>query len=332
MIVRILGLLLLVASLAGGWLWLTWQDSLQQQVQVPTQGLDFEIEPGQSFAGVAGRLAKLGVIRDPHFIAWQARLDGIAQRIQAGRYHIDPGLSVTDLVALFVNGRVVESSITIIEGWTFRRLMQELHQHPALAHELDGLSDPEIMQRLGYPDQHPEGRFLPETYVFPEGGSDVDLLRRAYASMQTVLDEEWAVRVDGLPYASPDEALIMASIIEKETGIADERSLVAGVFVRRLRMGMRLQTDPTVIYGLGETFDGDLRRADLRRDTPYNTYVHTGLTPTPIALPGRASIHAALHPADGNSLYFVANGNGGHHFSATLEEHQAAVRKYQLKR
>jgi UPF0755 protein len=197
---------------------------------------------------------------------------------------------------------------------------------------LDGLEPPAIMAALGLEPRHPEGLFFPSTYRFDDGDSDADILRRAYRRMQRVLDDAWAKRDPELPYATPYEALIMASIVEKETGQADEREAIAGVFVRRLRRGMKLQTDPTVIYGLGAAFDGNLRRADLRRDTPYNTYTRHGLPPTPIALPGAAAIEAALHPADGKALYFVAKGDGSHHFSDSLRQHNNAVRRYQLKR
>ena len=211
-------------------------------------------------------------------------------------------------------------------------MMEAVRHHPKIQQTLEGLSDAEIMDRLGHPDENPEGRFFPDTYHFPRGTTDVVFLQRAYATMARRLDEAWRQRAPDLPLKTPYQALILASIIEKETGLPEERPAIAGVFIRRLRKGMRLQTDPTVIYGLGESCDGELRRRDLRRDTPYNTYVHKGLTPTPIALPGAGSLRAAVNPAPGDALYFVATGNGGHVFSNTLKEHNRAVRKYQLRR
>jgi UPF0755 protein len=219
-----------------------------------------------------------------------------------------------------------------VEGWTFRQLLSALRRHEAVRDTLDGLSDEAIMARLGYPGKHPEGRFLPETYQFPRGTSDLEFLRRAYDGMQRALAAAWQGRAEDLPLDSPHEALVLASIVEKETGLASERARIAGVFVRRLRRGMRLQTDPTVIYGLGEAFDGNLRRRDLAADTPYNTYTRAGLPPTPICLPGKAAIEAVMHPAHGTSLYFVARGDGSHQFSDTLEAHNRAVQKYQLNR
>ena len=210
-------------------------------------------------------------------------------------------------------------------------MMQELHHHPVIRHTLEGKSNTEIMTALGYPDQHPEGLFFPDTYAFPKGTSDIEFLQRAYKMMQTQLQKEWDNRAPDLPITSSYEALILASIIEKETGAAHERPLIASVFTQRLRKKMRLQTDPTVIYGLGESFDGNIRYRDLKKDTPYNTYLRRGLTPTPIALPGLDAIRAAVHPADSEALYFVSKGDGTHYFSNTLEEHNKAVSKYQLK-
>jgi UPF0755 protein len=225
----------------------------------------------------------------------------------------------------------VRHALTLIEGWTFRQVMGALGQDDRLTRTLTGLSDEAVMERLGYPGLHPEGRFFPDTYYFVRGVSDISLLQRAYERMLQVLDGEWSARSSDVPLEQPYEALILASIIEKETAVAAERAKIAGVFIRRLEKGMLLQTDPTVIYGLGTAFDGNLRRRDLEQDSPYNTYMRPGLPPTPIAMPGRASIHAALHPESGTALYFVARGNGEHVFSASLPEHIDAVRRYQLK-
>ena len=235
------------------------------------------------------------------------------------------------LLSHMVAGNTKSFSVTFVEGMRFDDMLRILADTPHITSVLTGLDHQEIMRRVGQPEQHPEGQFFPATYDFGHGSEDITILRRAYQRMRRELADAWRERDPELPYETPDEALVMASIIEKETGLASERAEIAGVFVRRLRRGMKLQTDPTVIYGLGAAFDGNLRRADLRRDTPYNTYTRHGLPPTPIALPGADAIHAALHPAPGNSLFFVARGDGSHQFSATLAEHNRAVRRYQLK-
>jgi UPF0755 protein len=227
---------------------------------------------------------------------------------------------------------VISYSFTLVEGWTFQQVLEAVREQEALQGTFENLTAEAIMERLGHPGEHPEGRFLADTYHFPRGTTDLALLQRAYGAMQEFLQQEWDRRAADLPFKTPYEALILASIVEKETAVAEERPQIAGVFIRRLRKGMKLQTDPTVIYGMGERFDGNIRRRDLSENTPYNTYVHRGLTPTPISMPGRDAIRAVLHPADGKSLYFVAKGDGSHYFSATLQEHNKAVRKYQLKR
>jgi UPF0755 protein len=225
---------------------------------------------------------------------------------------------------------VIQYPLTLVEGRTFRQALAVIASDPVLVADIGALTDEEIIARIGHPGVHPEGRLFPDTYLFPRGMGALDLVKRAYGRMEAVLAEEWDKRAPGLPFKDPYEALILASIVEKETGLAAERPEIAGVFVRRMQKGMRLQTDPTVIYGLGAAFDGNLRRVDLTTDTPYNTYTRGGLPPTPIALPGREAIHAVLHPAAGDSLYFVAKGDGSHAFSATLDEHNRAVRRYQL--
>ena len=250
-----------------------------------------------------------------------------ANRIRAGEYRLTSDLVPDTLLALLVSGQSVSYSLTLLEGWNIRQVRAAVAAHDALQHTLHGVDDQELMDRLGLPGAHPEGRFFPDTYHFARGMTDLEFLRRAQRKMDDELAAAWAERAEDLPLANAYEALILASIIEKETGQADERAEIAGVFARRLRKGMKLQTDPTVIYGLGESFDGDIRRRDLRTDTPYNTYTRHGLPPTPIAMPGRASVLAAAHPAPGDALFFVANGEGGHTFSATLKEHQAAVDK-----
>ncbi len=329
---KLLGVLVLVGSIGAGWILMQWGGALQQELAVGEHGLRYTVNRGASFRSVVMDLAERDVLKKPRYLVWTARWTGKAGRMQAGGYHISPGTTAEELMDLFVQGKVLQHSITLVEGWTFRQMMQAIQRHPELDHTLGGATDKEVMTGVGHPDLHPEGRFLPETYHFPDGTRDVDILRRAYADMQAMLIAEWERRDGGLPYGTPYDALIMASIVEKETARPEERRRIAGVFVRRLEKNMRLQTDPTVIYGLGESFDGNLRRRDLKKDTPYKTDVHKGLPPTPIAMPGVDSILAALHPEPGDALYFVAKGDGSHKFSATLAEHQAAVVQYQLKR
>ena len=294
----------------------------------------YTIEPGTAVRTVAASLAERGLLDRPLYFRIAARLTGDARRIRAGEYVIDTGTTPWRLLDKFVSGNVKEYRLTIIEGWTVAEMMSAIESHDAIEHTLEtgaGSGDGQaIMKALGHPDQHAEGRFFPDTYQFPRGVSDVELLERAYRRMERVLREEWSGRTEDLPLETPYEALTLASIVERETGAPDERARIAGVFVERLQRGMRLQTDPTVIYGLGEEFDGNLVRSDLRADTPYNTYTRAGLPPTPIALPSRAAIHAALHPERRGELYFVSTGDGRHVFSKTLEEHNAAVQKYQL--
>jgi len=291
----------------------------------------FTIEAGSSIKSIARQLSLENIVDDPWLFILLAKLKGVETRVRAGEYRLQQEQTPNDLLELFTTGQSIQYSFTIIEGWSFRQMLQAIEADPVLTHSLTDKSDAEIMTTLGYPEQHPEGMFFPDTYRFPKGTSDIKFLRRAYDLMQTQLQREWQKRSPGLPLNSAYEALILASIIEKETAVANERPLIASVFIRRLQKNMRLQTDPTVIYGLGDKFDGDIRYRDLRKDTPYNTYLHKGLTPTPIALPGVEAIWAALHPAESDALYFVAKGDGTHQFSSTLKLHNKAVKKYQLK-
>ena len=292
----------------------------------------FLIRSGSSIKSIAQSLTRQEIIKDPWLFILLAKVRGLETRVRAGEYQIEPGITADELLDKFTRGDAVQYNFTIIEGWSFRQLLAELARDPILEHTLQDKTDAEIMTRLGFPGRHPEGMFFPDSYRFPKGSSDVDFLKRAYQVMQKHLQREWEQRAPGLPLASSYEALTLASIIEKETGAGFERPLIAGVFIERLKRNMRLQTDPTIIYGLGPQFDGDIRFRDLKKDTPYNTYLHVGLTPTPIALPGLEAIHAALHPAPTEALYFVSKGDGTHQFSATLEEHNAAVKRYQLKK
>ncbi len=327
-----LAIMALIAGAASYFAYTDYHGFLETPLNIPETGLPLEVPPATSLQDIARRLQRDGILSSALYLQIYARLEGSARRIKAGEYRITPGMTPPMLMQRLVAGRVRQYPLTIVEGWTFRQMMEAVRNHPKIQQTLEGLSDAEIMARLGHADENPEGRFFPDTYHFPRGTTDVVFLKRAYDTMARHLDEAWRQRAPDLPLRTPYQALTLASIIEKETGLPEERPLIAGVFIRRLRKGMRLQTDPTVIYGLGESFDGNLRRRDLRQNTPYNTYVHGGLTPTPIALPGAGSIAAAVNPAPGNALYFVATGDGGHAFSKTLKEHNRAVRKYQPRR
>ncbi|MEM7020216.1 MAG: endolytic transglycosylase MltG, partial [Pseudomonadota bacterium] len=252
-------------------------------------------------------------------------------RIKAGEYQLPNGASPNRIMDIFIAGKSLEYSLVLVEGWTFRQVLDAVAAHSKLKQTLTGKSHREIMAALNQPDSHPEGRFFPDTYHFNTGMTDLEFLRRAYLKMEDELANAWSQRTEHLPLTSPEEVLILASLIEKETGQASERREIAGVFVRRLKKDMRLQTDPTVIYGLGEAYTGNLRKVDLQQDTPYNTYTRKGLPPTPIAMPGRAALQAAVNPASGSSLFFVARGDGSHKFSATLQAHECAVIEFQLK-
>ncbi len=291
---------------------------------------DFELPPGIRFRGAAQRIDAAGVRVGRFQFELLARALGRDQDIKAGSYELAAAPTPLELLDKLTRGDVTQVELRFIEGWTFRQLRAALDAHPGLRHDLQGLPDAEVLRRIGAPEAHPEGLFFPDTYLFSRNTSDLRLLQRAYAAMRQHLAQEWAARDPSVPYRSPYEALIMASIVEKETGRAEDRDMVAGALANRLRAGMLLQVDPTVIYGLGEAFDGNLKRGHLQADSPYNTYLRPGLPPTPIAAPGLASLRAALHPARTQALYYVARGDGSSEFSRTLEEHNRAVRKYQL--
>jgi UPF0755 protein len=309
---------------------MTLRGFLHAPVSVAEQGAEFEISAGESFGRVSENLEQRGVISNSDYFRAYARWKGQASAVQAGHYFIEHGSTPVDLLNQFINGDVQLESFTIVEGWNHRELLQAMRDHAYIDASMTDEDWPALLQQLGAAVVHPEGLFLPETYLFPRHSSDQAVLRQAYDLMQEALAEEWAERDEGLPISTPYEALILASIVEKETARADERERIAGVFVRRLEQRKRLETDPTVIYGMGPSFNGNLTRKDLRTDTPYNTYTRRGLPPTPIALAGRAAIYAALHPADGKELFFVATGigDGSHKFSATNDEHNAAVAEY----
>jgi len=313
-----------VAALFLSYLLYAWSVGLDTNDKIYT------IKRGATLKTFTRELHQDGVLPDRFSMIWLAYLRGEHRSLKAGEYRFENGLSQRALLDQVVSGRSLQYPLLIPEGWNFREVMQALNNAEKLEHTLKDISPETVMVRLGKSGTHPEGRFYPDTYYYTAGTSDAVLMQQAFARMEQRLASEWEQREEGLPYKTPYEALIMASIVEKETGVPEERPLIAGVFINRLRVGMRLQTDPTVIYGIGESFDGNLRRRDLRQDTPYNTYTRKGLPPTPIAMPGGDAIHAALHPAKTEHLYFVSRGDGSHYFSSTLKEHQDAVVKYQL--
>jgi UPF0755 protein len=326
--------LLVLALLAGALAWWA-SDRYAGFANSPIAGLEqggsLVLAPGDSLAAMLRKLHAAGAAGG-HDTEWRllARETGAAGKLQIGEYALAPGTTPRQLLERMRDGKVLSRRFTIVEGWNLRELRAALAKAEPLLHESKGMDGAALMRAIGHPGVHPEGRFLPETYQYVRGDSDLDVLKRAYDAMDKALGAAWASRAPGLPLKSEDEALTLASIVEKETGIAGERDKIAGVFVRRLGIGMRLQTDPTVIYGMGEHYAGNIRKADLLADTPYNTYTRAGLPPTPIAMPGKAALHAATHPAKGDALYFVAigDGSGRHVFTKSLADHRSAVRNY----
>lgn len=306
--------------------------SLTSPVKLPGSYLDFEIPNGSSFRSVSKQLYARGLLDSPLPLRLYARFSGKSAQVKAGEYRLETGLTPLDILTQFIDGRSIQHAFTIVEGWSVNELLAALAQESKLKHTLDLSSKTQLHRVLGLKEASAEGLFFADTYHFSRSDSDLSILKRANARMYEVLGEEWEKRAKGLPYKDQYEALIMASIVEKETGLAEERGEIAGVFVRRLKKKMRLQTDPTVIYGLGESYNGNLTRKHLKTKTSYNTYVISGLPPTPIAMAGREAIHASLHPKDGDSLYFVARGDGSHYFSSSLKAHNNAVKEYQWKR
>ena len=324
----VLGLLAiaLLAAALGAWRFSTW---LETPLPLDRPAI-IAIPKGQPLSITARELAEKGYVKHPRFLVLYARFTGADQRVRAGEYEVQPGTTPRGLLEQFESGKVVQYSVTLIEGRTFDEFRAELAKSKELIQTLEDHSDEAVMAALGEPGQHPEGLFFPDTYLFPRGTSDVEILRQARERMRKELAKAWEQRVPDLPLQTPYEALILASIVEKETGLASERARIAGVFPERLRIGMRLQTDPTVIYGLGKMFDGNLRRADLERDGPYNTYMRPGLPPTPITNPGAEALLAAVRPDERGELFFVATGlgDGSHTFSRDHDAHEAAVKKY----
>lgn len=318
-------LLILLAALAGAGAW--WLNA-----PLPLAGgqaLELEIEPGTTPLGVAQAAVGAGAQVPPRLLWLWFRLSGKDRQIKAGNYEIPVGTTPFSLLEKLVRGDATMQTLTIIEGWNLRQLRAALARADGLKHDSQGMDDTALMAALGRPGTAPEGRFFPDTYAYVKGSSDLAVLRRALKQMDKRLDAAWAARAPGLPLSSPEQVLILASLVEKETGKAQDRAQIAGVFINRLRAGMLLQTDPSVIYGLGDKFDGNLRKRDLQADTPYNTYTRAGLPPTPIAMPGRAALLAAVQPEPTKALYFVARGDGSSQFSTTLDEHNRAVNRYQ---
>ncbi|GAA3905497.1 endolytic transglycosylase MltG [Halomonas cibimaris] len=315
-----------VAAAAGGYAY--WQSRLAAPLALD-EPLLYQVPEGAGFHQVIAELGQQGVIADPWALKVLARV--YPQKVPAlrvGEYRLMPDMDSRELMALLGSNNVVTYSLTVPEGWTFAQMRERLDEAQKLKHRTAGKTDAEVLELIEVDKAHPEGWFFPDTYQYHRGMSDTDILRQAHARMAQMLDQAWASRADELALDTPYEALIMASLIERETGVPEERREIAGVFSRRLKRGMRLQTDPTVIYGMGRRYDGNITRADLREKTPYNTYVIDGLPPTPIALPGKAALDAAVNPLDGNTLYFVAKGDGSHYFSRSLREHNNAVNRF----
>jgi len=365
-IYKIIVCVLLIISFAGGWIWHDYQSALHTPAVIGSP-IVIEIDKGDSFKQITDKLLAKSLNFKPFWFKIIAVQERTFKKLKTGEYELAPGLTLPEILALFVQGKTKQYAITFPEGWSFREILQEVENNPNLEHTLHNVDFEALMSQLGADINHsahccvapgialdncsmrcstsplpgavspasmqsPEGLFFPDTYFFEKHTSDVALLKRAYDKMKLVLQQEWHHKAKTLPFKTPYEALILASIVEKETGVSAERPLIAGVLIRRLRAGMLLQTDPTVIYGMGENYQGNIGSKDLRTATPYNTYMIRGLPPTPIAMPGRDAIYAALHPDNSNALYFVARGDGTHEFSATLEDHNLAIDSFQRKK
>lgn len=318
---------LLLLVLAAGLGAIVWRHA-HRAIELKAPVVEFTVHRGLGMRQAAGEIVRAGVATDPRLLTWLAQLSGKAKQIKAGSYEVHQGVTPWQLILKLSDGDVSQGSLALIEGWSFRQLRHALESSPDLVADTAGLSDAELLQRIGASETHPEGLFFPDTYLFDKRSGTLAVLKRAYRAMQHELTQAWAERDPASPLASPYEALILASIVEKETGRSEDRGLVASVFANRLRLGMPLQTDPTVIYGLGSDFDGRLRRRHLETDHPWNTYLRPGLPPTPIAIPGPAALRAALRPQSSDYLYFVARGDGSSEFSRTLAEHNRAVDRY----
>jgi UPF0755 protein len=328
---EIIGILLVVSSFATAWILLDYHRFTIKPLTGESVAVDYEIKAGESISSLSVDFAERGWIRHALYLKFYARQNNL-QDIKLGHYQLMPQQTISEVLQKFVTADVELQKITIIEGWTSAQMLEAIRQHPDIRQTLTGKSLQEIMALLGNDQVHPEGQFLPDTYAFASDTTDLEILQTAHKALNDTLHNLWQQRQQDLPLNAPYDALILASIIEKETGVAAERPLIAGVFITRLRKNMKLQTDPTVIYGMGDQYKGNIRKKDLLKDTPYNTYVHKGLTPSPISLAGADAILAATQPDEQGYLYFVAKGDGTHYFSKTLQEHNDAVRKYQLKK
>jgi len=327
---RLIAIIVIVSSFSVGWFWMLYEDSISRSHISDEKGsVLVSIEKGQNLRQIINQLDQQGVVEGRWF-EWLVRIEGAASKIQAGEYEFSPGLTPRQVLVFLLKGKVNQYAFTIIEGQTFKQLLEELHGHSAIKRTLpEHATMAEYVELLKVPEKNLEGLLLAETYFFIKNTTDAELITRAYRAMQAYVNPAWLKRDKKEVINTVYKSLILASIVEKETGLASERKKIAGLFIRRLEIGMKLQTDPTVIYGMGDEYKGDIRFRDLRKDTAYNTYTRYGLPPTPIAMPGKAAIDAALHPVKTNSLYFVANGDGSHIFSKTLKQHNAAVNKYQ---
>ena len=331
MVYKIIVPVLVTLIILLSWAWRDFQKNLHAPAVVGNPVV-IEIEKGDSFNQITDKLLAQNVVFKPFWFKVIAVQERAVKKLKTGEYELASGLSLPEILALFVQGKTKQYTITFPEGWSFKEILHEVESNPSLDHTVHNVDFEALMTQLGANIKHPEGLFFPDTYFFEKHTTDVALLKRAYDKMQLVLQQEWQGKTGSLPLKSPYEALILASIVEKETGVVAERSLIAGVFIRRLQAGILLQTDPTVIYGMGDSYQGNIRYKDLKTATPYNTYVISGLPPTPIAMPGRDAIYAALHPDTSNSLYFVARGDGTHQFSDTLKDHNLAVDSFQRKK
>jgi UPF0755 protein len=330
-IYKIIACILLTLIVACDWAWRDYQSALLTPVVIGNPVV-IEINKGDSFNQITDKLLAQNLDFKPVWFKVMAVSKKTFKKLKTGEYELAPGLTLPEILSLFVQGKTKQYAITFPEGWSFKEILQEVEKNPNLEHTLNNVNIEALMSRLGVDIKRPEGAFFPDTYFFEKKSTDMALLKRAYEKMQLVLQQEWLHKAEGLPIKTPYEALILASIVEKETGVVAERPLIAGVFIRRLETDMLLQTDPTVIYGMGENYQGDIGYTDLKTVTPYNTYIIKGLPPTPIAMPGRGAIYAALHPDNSNNLYFVARGDGTHVFSSTLKDHNLAVDSFQRKK
>ncbi len=331
MVFKIIAGVLLALIIVSGWAWRDFKSALITSAVVG-KPVVIEINKGDSFNQIIDKLLAQNVDVKPLWFKVLAVSENAVKKLKTGEYELATGLTLPEILAVFVQGKTKQYAITFPEGWSFKDILLEIKNNPNLEHALQQVDYNALMIQLGADAKQPEGLFFPDTYFFEKHTTDVALLKRAYDKMQLVLKQEWQGKAEALPFITPYEALILASIVEKETAVITERPLIAGVFIRRLQAGMLLQTDPTVIYGMGDSYQGDIAYKDLKAATPYNTYIIKGLPPTPIAMPGRDAIYAVLHPHNTNSLYFVARGDGTHQFSATLKDHNLAVDNFQRKR